>query len=269
LQNTEAVLVSAVVAKLLRGHTLPQADCDLLHAVVGAGRRLSPGAEIINQGDAAQFVHLVLEGLAYRYKLLPNGKRQIIGYLVPGDFCDLYTFVLERMDHSIAARSECVVVRLTEADIAMLMGRPALTRALWWSSLVDEAILREWLLNIGRREPDLRVAHIVCELFFRLQAVGHASGDSFRLPVTQAELADTVGLTTVSVNRALQTMRRANLIAQAGRVITIPDISALTAFADFDPAYLHFTGIGQSTDTSVYSRSLPSPMPASTKHKAV
>ncbi|WP_185982678.1 Crp/Fnr family transcriptional regulator [Aureimonas mangrovi] len=249
-------MVQAVVAKLLRGHPLPQADRDLLHAVVGAGRSLPPGAEIVNQGDAAQFVHLVLEGLAYRYKLLSNGKRQIIGYLVPGDFCDLYTFVLERMDHSIAARSECVVVRLKEADIAMLMGRPALTRALWWSSLVDEAILREWLLNVGRREPERRVAHIICELFVRLQAVGHASGNSFRLPVTQAELADTVGLTTVSVNRALQMMRRAKLISQVGRVITIPDIPALTAFADFNPAYLHFRTDGESEETVAYRQSL-------------
>lgn len=268
-------MVSAIVAKLLRGNTLPQADCDLVHAVVGAGRRLPPGTEIINQGDAAEFVHIVLEGLAYRYKLLPNGKRQIIGYLVPGDFCDLYTFVLERMDHSIAARNECVVVRLKEADIAMLMERPALTRALWWSSLVDEAILREWLLNIGRREPDRRVAHIVCELFVRLQAVGHASGNSFQLPVTQAELADTVGLTTVSVNRALQMMRRANLITQVGRVITIPDIPALTAFADFDPAYLHFKAAGQGLETAAKRRPLATASPLAAtpahnrKHKAV
>ncbi len=268
-------MVSAVVAKLLRGNTLPQADCDLLHTIVGAGRRLPPGSELINQGDAAEFVHIVLEGLAYRYKLLPNGKRQIIGYLVPGDFCDLYTFVLERMDHSIAARNECVVVRLKEADIAMLMERPALTRALWWSSLVDEAILREWLLNIGRREPDRRVAHIVCELFVRLQAVGHASGNSFQLPVTQSELADTVGLTTVSVNRALQTMRRANLITQTGRVITIPDIPALTAFAGFDPAYLHFKAAGQGLENAVQRRppTVASPLEATPardrKHKAV
>lgn len=139
----------------------------------------------------------------------------------------------------MAARTPCQIAELTEDHILMLTSRPALARALWWSELVNAAILREWLVNMGRRTPSVRVAHILCELLVRLQVVGEATEDSFKLELSQAELGDTVGLTTVSVNRALQRLRAAGLIQSSGREITIPDVVALKAFADFDPGYLH------------------------------
>jgi CRP-like cAMP-binding protein len=231
---------AAMIAKLAALHPLPDDDRALLNAVVGRGRSVKPGTVIAEDGEKYQLVHIVLSGHAYRYKILPDGKRQIIGYLVPGDFCDLYGFLLDHMDHSIAASTPCRIVELTQDDILMLTARPALARALWWSNLVDGAILREWLVNVGRRTPDKRVAHILCELLVRLQIVGAASEAGFRLTLSQAELGDTVGLTTVSVNRALQRLRKSNLIVQTARDIVIPDVAALKAFAEFDPSYLHF-----------------------------
>lgn len=212
----------------------------MLHAVVGRGHSLKAGEDIVREGDRTDVVHVIIEGHGFRYKTLPDGKRQIIGYLVPGDFCDLYGFLLDKMDHGIAARTHCQVAELTEDHILMLTSRPSLARALWWSELINGSILREWLVNMGRRTPSARVAHILCELLVRLQVVGQATADSFKLELSQSELADTVGLTTVSVNRALQRLRGANLIQSSGREIVIPDVPALKAFADFDPGYLHF-----------------------------
>lgn len=231
---------ASLIGKLEALHPLPEDDKRLLHAVVGRGRTLKAGEDIIRDGDHTDIVHVMLEGHGYRYKTLPDGKRQIIGYLVPGDFCDLYGFLLDKMDHGMAARTVCQVAELTEEHILMLTARPALARALWWSELVNAAILRDWLVNMGRRTPSARVAHILCELLVRLQVVGHAAKDGFKLELSQAELADTVGLTTVSVNRALQRLRGTGLIQQTSRDITIPDVAALKAFADFDPSYLHF-----------------------------
>lgn len=233
-------MTASIIGKLEALHPLPEEDKRLVHAVVGRGRLLKAGEDIVREGDYTETVHVILEGHGFRYKTLPEGKRQIIGYLVPGDFCDLYGFLLDKMDHGMAARTACRVADLTEEHILMLTARPALARALWWSELVQAAILREWLVNMGRRTPSARIAHILCELLVRLQAVGEATDDSFRLELSQTELGDTVGLTTVSVNRALQRLRRAGLIRQTSRDITIPDVAALKAFADFDPTYLHF-----------------------------
>jgi len=230
----------SIIGKLEALHPLPEDDRKLLHAVVGRGRTLKAGEDIVREGERTDVVHVILEGHGYRYKTLPEGKRQIIGYLVPGDFCDLYGFLLDKMDHGMAARTPCQIAELEEEHILMLTSRPALARALWWSELVNASILREWLVNMGRRSPATRVAHILCELLVRLKVVGHADEDGFKLELSQAELGDTVGLTTVSVNRAMQRLRAAGLISTAGRELTIPDVPALKAFADFDPGYLHF-----------------------------
>ncbi|WP_271168643.1 Crp/Fnr family transcriptional regulator [Hansschlegelia plantiphila] len=233
-------MLDAMLAKLEALQPLPEEDKKLLHAIVGKGRPIKAGDPITLEGEQYKLVHVMLSGHACRYKILADGKRQIIGYLVPGDFCDLFGFLLDRMDHSISALTPCEIVELTEDDVLMLTARPMLARALWWSNLVDSAILREWLVNVGRRTPDKRIAHILCELLVRLQTVGVARSNGFRLALSQADLGDTVGLTTVSVNRALQRLRRSRLIVQTSREITIPDVSALMAFADFDPSYLHF-----------------------------
>ncbi len=146
----------------------------------------------------------MLEGFAYRYKLLPDGKRSIFAYLVPGDFCDLNIFILKAMDHSIATLSACTMVDIPRPRILELLERPAIARALWWATLVDEATLREWLVNMGRRDAETSIAHLFCEMHLRLKSIGLADGGEFRLPITQNELADTVGLSAVHVNRSLQ-----------------------------------------------------------------
>lgn len=202
-----------------------------------------PGEDIIGHGDRPDPLHLLLEGWAGRYKLLPEGDRHIMAYLIPGDIGDLHAALLGRMDHSIGALSRCKVAFIPQAVVAGIIDQNnGLAKALWWSSLVDEAISREWLVTMGARPADKRIAHLISEMFLRTKAVGLADGDSFEMPVTQEELGDTMGLTNVHVNRMLQQLRGDGLISTQGRRVTVHDFDALMQFADFDPLYLHQQG---------------------------
>jgi CRP-like cAMP-binding protein len=221
---------------------LPHEDRQLLDVVVKNRRSVPAKAIIIREGDAPRDVHLVFSGFACRSKLLADGKRQIFAYLVPGDFCDLHVFILKAMDHTIETLSSCELVEIPRDRVLELTGRPAIARALWWANLVDEATLREWLVNLGQRDAVHRIAHLFCELHLRLDSIGRVDHDVFSLPITQTELGETMGLSAVHVNRALQFLRREGLIGLQSHVLDIPDINRLREFSDFNPNYLHLEG---------------------------
>lgn len=198
------------------------------------------GGDLIREGERPGPVHLLIAGWAYRYKLLPDGGRQIMAYLVPGDLCDIHIFILKRMDHCIGLLSDATIGLIPErAMIDLLDGHPRIARALFWATLVDEATLREWLANTLRRKPFERLAHLFCEMRARLHAVGLADGGAFDLPLTQAELGDTMGLNAVTVNRVLQRLRGEELITLRSERLTILDPDRLAAISGFDPNYLH------------------------------
>lgn len=208
--------------------------------IPGQTLRVRKGADIIGDGETPRHVHLVLSGLACRYKLLADGRRQITAYLIPGDLCDLHVFILSRMDHAIMALAATEVVRVPRESVEELLSYPAIATALFKCTLVDEAVLRQWIVNTGRRGAREAIAHLFCELHLRMQAVGLASGGDVDLPVTQSELGDTVGLTPVHVNRSLQDMRERGLISMQGGHLTILDMAGLRALAGFEHDYLHF-----------------------------
>ncbi|TDR85307.1 Crp/Fnr family transcriptional regulator [Enterovirga rhinocerotis] len=221
---------------------LPDDDRCLLDAAVSSPRLIGADEDIVREGDPTGDVHLVVEGFACRYKLLKNGDRQIVAFLVPGDICDMHVFILRAMDHSIATLSPARVVDIPRARILEMTERPALARAFWWATLVDEAILREWLLNIGQREAEGRIAHLICELHARLKLVGLADGDRFALPITQAEIGDALGLSAIHVNRSLQSLRAQNLLTLRYRELVILDPDRLRTLGEFTPNYLHLAG---------------------------
>jgi CRP-like cAMP-binding protein len=217
-------------------------DRRLLDDVIRDDREVGPRDDLIKEGDDPDDVLLILEGFACRYKLTRDGKRQIAAYLVPGDFCNLHVFILKAMDHNIGTLSACRIVAIPRARILELTERPAIARALWWATLVDEAILREWLVSLGRRDAAQRLAHILCELLHRLRAVGLAKGSSYELPLTQVDLADTLGLSTVHLNRSLQALRNEGLITLKDKHVVILHPTRLTELAGFNPNYLHLGG---------------------------
>ena len=199
------------------------------------------GTDLIREGDRPHNVHVLLEGWAFRYKLLPDGGRQIMAYLIPGDLCDIHIFILKRMDHSIGLLSDSQIGFIPETAMIGVMDRyPRIARALFWATLVDEATLREWLANTLRREPFERLAHLFCEMWHRMRTVGLVGeSNMFELPLTQTELGDTMGLNAVTVNRMLQRLRAEELIMLKGGHLTILDIDRLRALSGFDANYLH------------------------------
>lgn len=223
----------------------PLADDDraVLERISANPQHVEPGTDLIREGDKPDGVYLILDGIACRYKLRANGARQIMAYLVPGDYCDLDVAMLKAMDHTIGTLSVCQVVRIDLETIQGLLQRhPNITHALRLATLVDEATLREWLVNVGRRSAEERIAHIMCELLLRLRAVGRTAGDGYALPITQEDLADTTGLTSVHVNRMFRGLRERELIELSGHQLQILDLAGLEALAEFKPNYLHLVG---------------------------
>jgi CRP-like cAMP-binding protein len=207
--------------------------------------------DIIREGDAPTVIRLVLSGWACRYKTTPDGKRQIVGLFIPGDFCDLNIYVLRQMDHSVGAVTPVKIAEITPAQIEKLMDEhPRITRALWWHELVNASIQREWLLNIGARGAFERLAHLFAEMFFRLRAVGLVDGDSCEFPLTQNDLGDAMGLTPVHVNRTLQELRQQGLVEVERRQLRIPDLEALIRAGQFNPNYLHLDREGRHLDAN-------------------
>jgi CRP-like cAMP-binding protein len=229
-----------LISKLETVSYLSRGDKKALDGLCDDIREFDAQSDVIQEGDHPIFVHLVLSGWAARYKDLPDGQRQITAFLVPGDFCDLHVTILKEMDHSILSLTPTRIARIPAALIQELpLQRPTLARALWWSTLVDEAILREWLVSAGRRNTYQALAHLFCELHARLRRVGRVASAQFELPATQDVLADALGRTPVHVNRMLQRLRKEGLIQLRGKKLTILDAQALCKTAGFDPSYLH------------------------------
>ena len=203
-------------------------------------RKLSAGAHLVRDGDAAEHCALLLSGFAHRYKITGEGARQILSIHMASEFVDLQNCLLPVSDHSAQT--------LTEAEAAMIPGaaireiafaHAEVGRALWLDTLIDASIFREWVVNVGRRDSRARVAHILCEFSLRLEAAGLAENHRYELPMTQEQLADAVGLTSVHVNRVLRQLREEGLISRDRRSIVITDWPRLREAGDFNERYLH------------------------------
>lgn len=222
---------------------LPAGDRAALLESLTADREFAPREDLVHERRPVEGVYLILEGFACRYKLLPDGRRQIVGLLLPGDICDMRVFLLRRMDHSICALSHVRAKLLPVGNVATLVDHhPRLARALWWLTTVEDSITREWVVNVGYRSAFQRVAHLFCEIFTRLESVGLTQGSQCPFPLTQIELGDALALSSVHVNRTLMYMRRCELLQLQQGTLHILDRNALQNAAGFDPLYLHLRG---------------------------
>jgi CRP-like cAMP-binding protein len=196
--------------------------------------------DIVREGSRPTECCLILEGLVCRYKMVARGRRQIVSFHFPGDMPDLQSLHLEVMDHSLAALTPARVAFIPhDAVRAMIHSNSGVADALVKHALVDGSIFREWVANVGRRTALERIAHVICESFVRMRALGLVKQDTFELPLTQLEIGDATGLSNVHVNRTLQELRRLLVIKTAGKVHTILDWELLQETADFRPDYLH------------------------------
>ncbi|GJD52497.1 Anaerobic regulatory protein [Methylobacterium crusticola] len=203
-------------------------------------RPLKPDQDIVRDYDRPSQCCLMLEGWACRYKLLSQGKRQIFSFHVPGDIPDLQSLHLNVMDHSLCTLTPATVAFIPHHGLHELTARfPRIAAAFWRDTLVDAAIFREWMVGMGRRSAEEAIAHLFCEMYLKLQAVGLAQNHIYRLPITQSDVADALGLTNVHVNRVLKELRTKGLITLMGGTLQVHDWTELTKLCDFDPTYLH------------------------------
>jgi CRP-like cAMP-binding protein len=242
--------LSPLVRKLEQFVRLSSADrAFLARAASERLRKFGPRVDIVREGEKPKDVQLIVAGWACRYKQLEDGRRQVVSFFLPGDICDLNVFILREMDHSIGSITDVTIADLSREFFDEISARyPRVVTALWWESLVDAAIQREWTLNLGQRTALERMAHLLCELLFRLRLAGLTNGDSCDFPLTQADLADASGLSKVHVNRTLQELRSANLIVLKGKTLVVPDLRRLMEAGLFNANYLHMEREGRQLD---------------------
>lgn len=203
-------------------------------------RRLEPGQMMVWEGEKPIHCIVLLSGYAYRQKVAGNGGRQILSIHMAGDAVDLHNALLGSADHNVQALTQVETAFVpVEAIRALAFAMPSVGMAMWYDTLVDGSIFREWTLNIGRRDARTRVAHLLCEFGVRLESVGLGAQSRYELPMTQEQLADATGLTSVHVNRTLKRLERDGLIKRSHRAITIDSWQDLTRAGDFEPSYLH------------------------------
>lgn len=242
-------MTSPLLRGLSRYATLDGDDVRLLEEQLETQvRTYDAGQDFIRQGDRPMHSYLILDGWAYCYKTLPNRRRQILSFLLPGDVSDPNICSLHRMDHSIASLTATTLMALPQTLVRTLMGgaHPSIGKALAAQTLAAAAIQREWTVNLGQRSAPERIGHVLCELFHRLRAVGLTSGNQCFLPLTQTDLAETTGLSLVHVNKRLRDLRSADLIILRGKMLTLPDLRALETASLFTADYLNLFDVADA-----------------------
>jgi CRP-like cAMP-binding protein len=210
-----------------------------LHRLEATMAHVDAHQDIVREGDQPNAVTLLVQGLLCRYKIVADGKRQIMSFHIPGDVPDLPALFLPVADHNLCTLvpSQLATIPRT-AMLALFAQQPQLAYLFWRDTLIDAAVFREWM-GIGRRSAFKRIAHLFCEMIVRMQAVGLSSNYSIELPLTQTDIADALGLSTVHVNRTLQEIRRAGLINfQRGKLVAV-NWPGLREAGEFEQAYLH------------------------------
>ena len=235
-----------LVRKLAYWTALDSIDEAALLALPHHVRKVERNAHIVREGERTTHACVLLSGFAIRHKIVAGGARQILALHMKGDAIDLQNALLGIADHSVQA--------LTAGDIAFIprdaitelaFERPNIGRAMWLDTLVDASVFREWIANVGRRDAHARIAHLLCEFSLRLELAGLGDAHNYELPISQEQIADCVGLTSVHVNRTLRTLETERLIARpTSRTVTIGDWDRLADAGDFDSTYLHLRDDG-------------------------
>ncbi len=236
-------ILRPMLLKLLRRSALNQEDQEAILSLPSSIKTLDAGNYIVREGEVPTRCFVLLEGIGYRHKIVINGARQIVGLHLPGDLLNLQNSMLQIADENVQALTSGKAAAIPmEAIVELIESRPAIARAVFSETLVDASIFREWIANVGRRDAQARMAHFLCELFVRQREIGLTRDDRFALPMTQEQLADVLGLTSVHVNRTLKALEAAGLIEREKREVTFADWAALVSAGDFNPAYLHLPG---------------------------
>lgn len=230
-----------LIRKLGNFEKLPDASVAALQALGEKRlRTIKAREDVIREGDDPREVFLITDGWACRYKLLQDGRRQIMAFFIPGDIADLHVYILQEMDHSIGAITPLSVATVSARDLEEVGdAHPRVLRALWWDTLVASSIQREWTVSLGQRDAVESLAHLFCELYLRMKSVELCNGNSCPLPLTHKHLADALGLTETHIGRVLRVLRATELITFHRNILTVHDLNGLKDIAGFNSSYLH------------------------------
>ncbi|WP_313552784.1 Crp/Fnr family transcriptional regulator [Brevundimonas sp.] len=231
--------ITTLVEKLSLRDRISPDEIEALQKALEPPKTVAAGSDIVREHTRPLHSTLLISGFSARYSTLEDGARQITEINVAGDFIDLHSLLMKQMDHGVVALTECVIAEAPHSGLIDITERhPHLTRLLWLDTIIDAAIHRQWLVAMGRRSGLGHLAHLVCELYLRLQAVGQTGDMTFDLPLTQATLGDALGLSTVHVSRLISELRGEGVINWSGGRIDILDWRRLAEIAEFDPTYL-------------------------------
>ena len=240
MSQPEQSTLAPMVAKLQLWRPLDTDDQEALLALPCRMVRFRPLEYLVREGERPHSACLMLSGFSFRHKVAGNGGRQIFSIHMKGDLADLQNSLLGTADHNLQALNHVEVALIPiEAIQDIAFTRPTIGRAMWYETLVDASIFREWTLNVGRRDARARAAHLLCEFALRLEVAGLGARDNYELPMSQEQLADALGITSVHTNRTLMSLGEDGLIKRTQRSVQIEDWPMLAKVGDFDPAYLH------------------------------
>jgi len=226
--------------KLRARHEVGEEEEEAIRSILSEAKSIPADRTLIRPGEKLAHSTLLLDGIACRYKDLSNGQRQITELHVGGDFLDMHSYTLKRLDHFVMTLTPCTLVLAAHDDITRITERfPHLTRVYWFGTNLDAAVHREWEVSLGRRSALSRVAHLFCELYARLEIVGLAEADCYDLALTQTDLAECLGLPSVHINRTLKELREMGAVEFRSGRVTILDRPALERVAEFSPDYLY------------------------------
>jgi CRP-like cAMP-binding protein len=230
-----------------RGVSLTDGERAALEGSVREIRTVEPRTTLVREGEEPRVSTFLVDGILSRYIDDRKGLRQPVALHVPGEFVDLHAYPMHDLDHSIETMTSATIAIVPHKALDLLLeNRPKLARKLWFSTLVDAALHRAWLFRLGRLDAVGRVAHLFSEMNARLENVGLSDGTRFHLGLTQTDLAEACGLTTVHVNRSMRQLREAGLCAFRASVVEIFDRAALARRGDFDPHYLYLANTAEA-----------------------
>jgi CRP-like cAMP-binding protein len=233
-------MVDHFIRKLRQGGALgAAAELSLRKSLDRRVRLFGAREDLFRPGDRPETVCLITAGIACRYRLLPSGQRQITGFLLPGDLFALRASLDMPFDHYLASITMLEMLQLDRSQLpSFCEPGSGIGEVLRRAMALQLAISREWVLNLGQRNAMERIAHLFCELFRRLQAVGLAIENRCLLPLTQIDVADAVALTPVHVNRMLMSMTRSGWLTFQRSVLEIHDMRRVAEVGSFDASYL-------------------------------
>ncbi len=239
-QEQSISLLDVMMRRLKRRFDLSSRAIDALNDLSFKIRNFAPNQYILREGEMATQCSYVAAGFVYRHKVLGNGARQIVAIHMTGDFIDLQHIMLDRADHNIQSLTTATLVQFPAQQLLRLCYEfDDIGRALWLETLIEAAIFREWVANVGRRDARARTAHLLCELATRREAAGLGPRGNYELPMSQEQIGDALGLTSVHVNRTLKLLESEGLIARTKRAVVVADWEGLRRAGDFDAHYLH------------------------------